>query len=510
LRPVELLAELWWLGAEQELGMPIPHDPRRIVEPGAPCHIAVAACDDELALRVTLCSILERVEVPVELTVLIDDAASSEVIDVANRVAHALPGVRVIRGVHSPPGAEVLAAGDELPWSFNRASTPHGDSCTPHGDSWPPIPAVAYLLPGLPPEGSGGSHSLVQEARGLGRMGCEARICVPSEALDVATALYGNADELFVAYQEHEHVADAIGPATVVVATEHPSLAILEQLSRVRPELVWAYYVQDYEPLFAAPGSARADRALLSYRAIPGHVLFAKTHWLRNVVMARHGIPVAKVHPSLDRELFHIEGRVEADGVVRIAAMVRPRTPRRRPHATLRTLEAIRARLGERALTITFGCDAEAYAQVADDLGPGVLSDELSRGGEHLGLLTREQVAELMRSSDVFIDASAYQAFGRSGLEAMACGAVPVLPALGGVREYAEHERNAWIFDDDRPAALAEAVVALVSDPTRLRRLREDGLRTVADFSIERAAQSQLELFAAAARRRTGSATVAV
>jgi glycosyltransferase involved in cell wall biosynthesis len=279
--------------------------------------------------------------------------------------------------------------------------------------------------------------------------------------------------------------------------------------------------VQDYEPLFSAPESARSDRALLSYRAIPGQVLFAKTHWLRNVVTARHGTPVAKVHPSLDRELFHVEGRVESEDVVRIAAMVRPRTPRRRPSATLQTLAAIRADLGARARTITFGCDAGAYAQVAQNLGrdsadQGATSSGEGRSGaptsggvgEHLGLLTRGQVADLMRRCDLFIDASAYQAFGRSGLEAMACGAVPVLPALGGVHEYAQQERNALIFEDDRPSAVADVVTALARDPDRLGRLRSRGLRTVQGFSIERAARSQLELFSAAMRRnapRVGS-----
>src|ERR1700720_4706189 len=43
--------------------------------------------------------------------------------------------------------------------------------------------SVAYLLPGLPPEGSGGSHSLVQEARGLRKLGARARVCVPAGSL---------------------------------------------------------------------------------------------------------------------------------------------------------------------------------------------------------------------------------------------------------------------------------------------------------------------------------------
>jgi hypothetical protein len=488
LRPPELLSELDWPGSERELSLPIPHDTRRVVDPSAEQRMTVLARSDPHGVRLTLCSILERVEGSVALSVQIDDGACDEIVEMGRRVAHAVAGVSVIRGGQEQPDTHVLVEGEELPRGLRRAGPQRGA-----------IPAVAYLLPGLPPEGSGGSHSLVQEARGLRELGCQARICVPHEALEVASAIYGNSDDLFVAHGKgEEEILEAVGDAAVAVATEHPSLATLQQIRQARPQLVCAYYVQDYEPLFAPPGSARSDRALLSYRSLPRLLLFAKTHWLCNVVAALHGAPIAKVSPSLDRGLFHAEGREERDGVVRVAAMVRPRTPRRRPSATLRTLAAIEAALGPDVQMITFGCDMAAYSQV-------------SAGGadhvEHQGLLSREQVAELMRSSDVFLDASAYQAFGRTGLEAMACGAVPVLPALGGVLEYAEHERNALIFEDDRPRVVADAVIELARHPARLRRLREEGLLRAQGFSVEQAAQSQLELFSAAASRGVEGAT---
>jgi hypothetical protein len=377
-------------------------------------------------------------------------------------------------------------------------------------------PSVAYLLPGLPPEGSGGSHSLVQEARGLRELGAPSRVCVPEDSLQTAAAVYGNDDGLFVAYAEevsvgvahpggaaHSAVLDAVADAEVVVATEYPSVDLLARLARERPRTVCAYYVQDYEPLFAAPGSSRADRALLSYRAIPGLLLFAKTDWLCGLVRALHGVPVAKVAPSLDRQLFHPGGR-RSSGPLHIAAMIRPRTPRRRPAATLQALAAIARELGEGVAISTFGCDEDSFLQVAGEaLGDEAPSGEPLSGdvlsgetfpGSHLGLLSRLEVSQLMRRCDVFIDASAYQAFGRTGLEAMACGAVPLLPALGGVHEYA-HAENAMILDRDSPGEIAKAVVALARDPTRLRRLRDAGLRDAQRFSVQRAAQSQLELF---------------
>jgi Glycosyl transferases group 1 len=358
-------------------------------------------------------------------------------------------------------------------------------------------PSVAYLLPGLPPEGSGGSHSLVQEARGLRELGGRSRVCVPEDSLETAAAVYGNEDGLFVAYAEGASamgiapaaVLDAVADAEVVVATEYPSVDLLARLARERPRTVCAYYVQDYEPLFAAPASSRADRALLSYRAIPDLLLFAKTDWLCGLVRALHGVPVAKVAPSLDRQLFHPGGRRQSSGPLHLAAMIRPRTPRRRPAATLQALAAIARELDEGVSISTFGCNEDSFLQVAGE----ALGDETAPGS-HLGLLSRLEVSQLMRRCDVFIDASAYQAFGRTGLEAMACGAVPLLPDLGGVHEYA-HAENAVILERDSPREIAEAVVALARDPARLRRLRDAGLRDAQRFSVQRAARSQLDLF---------------
>ena len=403
-------------------------------------------------------------------------------------------------GDPAPGRSEVPVDEEAFPWRWS--AQPDEDAVEPGRLPAEPRPSIAYLLPGLPAEGSGGSHSLVQEARGLRELGADARICLPAESLTTAAALYGNEDGLFATYRGNptfpgvsdSSLIDAVAGADVAVATEYPSVELLARLARERPEIVCAYYVQDYEPLFAEPRSSRSDRALLSYRAIPDQILFAKTHWLRNVVSELHGLHVAKVRPSLDRGLFHASGRQQADGVLRVAAMIRPRTPRRRPTATLASLAAIVGALGEATEIVTFGAEMHAFAEMQGSAVAGL---------DHLGLLDRREVAALMRRCDVFIDASAYQAFGRTGLEAMACGAVPVLPALGGVHEYAVHDENAIILADGGPEVIAEAVVGLALDRQRLDAM-SSRRRALCAGLLGRAcrALSQLELSRRRLRRR--------
>jgi glycosyltransferase involved in cell wall biosynthesis len=476
LRPAELVRDLGWPGDEGELALPIPVDRRGVVAAAAEQALVVIADRDGGRLRRSMCSVLDRVAEPIAVTV-IRPARSSEPTDrLLAMLEVAVPQVALAdaRTFRPPPGAQRLLAGEELPWGW------------PAEPEQRTTPSVAYLLPGIPAEGSGGAHSVVQEARGLRDLGAQAVVCVPTDSLARAERLYGNHDSLFVSYDRSADLLAAVGDATVAVATEHTSVPLLARLVRSRPELGCAYYVQDYEPLFAELGSPRSDRALLSYGAISQATLFAKSHFLRNVVGARHGVSVAKVAPSLDRSMFNANDRSHRiRRQLTVIAMLRPRTPRRRPQATLAALSLIGAALGDDVELVSFGCDRSELDAL----------DREAADVRHLGRLRPTDVADELRRSDVFLDGSAYQAFGRTGLDAMACGAVPVLPSLGGASEYAVDGENAILLHDDRPRVLADAVIGLAQDRARLEHLRTAGIKGATHFSIARAARSQLDLF---------------
>ena len=185
--------------------------------------VVVAADDDDLALRRTLCSILDRAAEPVAVTVVMETESESQLralatLDIEIQVAADGP-------LRLRTDTQRLTAGEELPWGWPyRVDTMHQ-------------PTIAYLLPGLPAEGSGGSHSVVQEARALRGLGAGVRVCLPDESVARAEALYGNEDSLFVGYSRHSAVDDAVGDATVAVATEHGSVPLMSALSRDRPTL---------------------------------------------------------------------------------------------------------------------------------------------------------------------------------------------------------------------------------------------------------------------------------
>ncbi len=350
---------------------------------------------------------------------------------------------------------------------------------------------VLFILPGE--GGGGGSHSVVQESQGLMRLGAQVAIANTVDTIEAFRWHYPELEDGRIplhAVRGYGDLVPLLDEHDLLVATTAASANALARAVRDKPKHVakLAYYIQDYEPLFRMPGVTEWDEARASYEALPKALLFAKTDWLRRIVYDNHGRPVERVKPSIDHEVYRPALHDREDAVLTISAMVRPKTPRRGPKRTIRALERIAARYGDKVRLLVFGAEPGDYDRI------GVrLSDRI----EDRGMLRRTDVAELLRGSDLFLDLSDYQAFGRTGLEAMACGCTPLLPVFGGSDEYARHWENAIMVDPRSDEAIGAAVDAFVeAGPEVRRRLRENGVRTALDYTIEKAAFSEYQLFA--------------
>ena len=284
---------------------------------------------------------------------------------------------------------------------------------------------VLFVLPAE--SGGGGSHSVVQEARGLRELGVDVQIAVEARNRERYLFDYpgGDREGLFWFYDSLDEVVTRAGRFDCAIATIFHSVRLVQMIVERHPRVVPAYYVQDYEPwFFDADADAEWRRvAEESYALIPDMLVFAKTQWLCDLVRRRHGVDVHRVQPSLDTRVYFPRPR-RRRGAVRVAAMIRPSTSYRGAERTLRVLERLRRELGQRVVVETFG----------------------SKGTKR-GALRREEVGELLRGCDVFVDFSEWQAFGRTALEAAACGCAVVVPALGGAGEHVEHGVTGLVVD---------------------------------------------------------------
>ena len=351
---------------------------------------------------------------------------------------------------------------------------------------------VLFLLPVK--GGGGGAHSVVQEAAAMRELGVEARIAVRDADFHNFMALYGDvpdANTLFFGFRDETIVA-AAQPFDVVIATIFSSVALLEKIAEACPWILPAYYAQDYEPWFFDEGTELHEEANISYTRVPGTLNFAKTHWICSQVEASHSVKVRKVEPSIDHAVYYPKARgASLSGGIHITAMIRPRTPRRGAGRTLELLARLKDRFGDKAKISIFGSnDDDPFYQ---ELIEGVKDADHIRNH---GVLTRPQVADLLRSADLFIDMSDYQAFGRTSLEAMACGVVPLVPQAGGSDEYAIDWENALVCDTFDVDACFEKLTRLIEQPEQLARMGIDALMTASRYSPRRAVLSELAAFA--------------
>lgn len=91
-------------------------------------------------------------------------------------------------------------------------------------------------------------------------------------------------------------------------------------------------------------------------------------------------------------------------------------------------------------------------------------------------------VREVYNRSQVFLQASHYEGFGFTAIEAMACGCALVTTDNGGSRDYAFDGETALVTGPGDASALASAIVALVDDPVRRLAMAEAGRRLVQRF----------------------------
>ncbi len=361
-------------------------------------------------------------------------------------------------------------------------------------------PGVLWLLNDA--GGGGGALSVVQEANCLREMGWNSRVAVNEVFREKVLYNYAHfPKEIFVFYKDNEELNVIAASYNIVVGTYFETIRTLENIYLLHPNIIPAYYIQDYEPWIIDRNSkkfrSKCTEAFISYERINSILAFAKTNWIKHTVEKYHpSLSVHKVTPGLDTRVFEPDTRSigkNADCPVRITAMVRPVTERRSPRLTMEILKRIKTRNGDRVIVEIFGCSNN---------DSGFLSLPRDFEFRNRGVLTAPQVAELFAESDIFVDASVYQAFGRTGLEAMARGCAAVMPVRGGAHEYCEHEINCLLTDTSDPAAVEQSVQRLI-DERRLRiALAEKGVVTASRYSVGSAALSEALVFEEAYRKR--------
>jgi glycosyltransferase involved in cell wall biosynthesis len=98
----------------------------------------------------------------------------------------------------------------------------------------------------------------------------------------------------------------------------------------------------------------------------------------------------------------------------------------------------------------------------------------------------RNDIVQILNSTDVFVLPSLFEAFPRSILEAMATGKPSIVTNVGGCPEAVEDMKSGMIVPPGNPDVLAEQIILLAEDASLRHRLGQEArIRTEKIFSIE-------------------------
>ena len=245
---------------------------------------------------------------------------------------------------------------------------------------------------------------------------------------------------------------------------------------------------------------------------VAGHKLAAKvadaaavvciSEWARTEVLAccapEHADRVHVVHSGVDTEKLRPRAGARTPGCVRVLNV-----------AALSARKGHRDLLAAHALLRERGHDVELTI-VGDGPERAGLEAEAARLGiagtvTFAGALAHDDVVARYAEADVFCLPSYAEGVPTVLMEAMACGVPVVSTRINGTPELVTDGESGTLVAPGQPAALADALEALVADEQRRTRHGEAGRRRVVEaFELHAAAGAVRAVLRAAAPRRPG------
>jgi GT2 family glycosyltransferase/glycosyltransferase involved in cell wall biosynthesis len=321
--------------------------------------------------------------------------------------------------------------------------------------------SVLYILPSL--GHYGGIISVVQVVNRLILEGIDARIAVVG-ATQNEVLRYGPCYFNPEGFPSLQAIAEDSRPADIAMATHWSTAFAALRMRELGKARAVGYFVQDFEPEFFEPGSKNAWLAEETYRLIDQRI--CKTAWLKRRLDA-YGGQTRIIPLGLNGDIFadHDQPRRRM-----LLSMSRPSSKRRNWPRTLEVFRLLRAHRPDIDLGV---------------FGFGFKKGELPDGIIDFGLLeTATDVARVLNQASVLLDASTFQGFGRPGLEAIACGVVPVLTKNGGITAYAKHMHNSLLVDPNDTSGIVTAVCRLFDDPALYDQLKANGRGLAAEYCM--------------------------
>ena len=144
--------------------------------------------------------------------------------------------------------------------------------------------------------------------------------------------------------------------------------------------------------------------------------------------------------------------------------------PVKRVQAVVDIFERVRRRVRAKLMFVGEGPELNRAMRTVHERG---LACDVEALGE------QDQVVPLLSVADLFLLPSAQESFGLAALEAMACGVPVVASRVGGLPEVVEDGVSGYLRAPDDTEGMAQAALALLSDPVLHDQFAKAGLDRV-------------------------------
>ena len=134
------------------------------------------------------------------------------------------------------------------------------------------------------------------------------------------------------------------------------------------------------------------------------------------------------------------------------------------------------------------GLDRKKYEKIVEQY-------DLSKNVRFLGLISHKEVISILNESDIFVLPSYGEAFGISYLEAMSCG-LPIIGTINeGISDIVTDGVNGFLIKKKDVVGLCDIIYYIVQNPEKVRKIAQNGNKTVEQFSWENNAKQLVERF---------------
>lgn len=210
--------------------------------------------------------------------------------------------------------------------------------------------------------------------------------------------------------------------------------------------------------------------------------------------------PLKVIETAVDTESYSPATSRPMDGPVRLIAVSRL-MPRKNLDVLVQAVRKLNSQRARVHLSL-LGTGPE------QGLLRSLAGDATQTGIELPGFVSEVEKISRLRRAEIFVQPSASEGLSRATVEAMACGAVPLVSDLRGVREPVEDGVTGFLIPDPASVnSLAESIEMAIVDRGRLREMSGAARDTaVARFSVQQMVRGYLEIYRRVVGRSTGVA----